>query len=53
MSKQYNSAPELTIDLSKSFSARLDTNHGEIDIDLNAASSPQAVNNFTASSPGS
>ncbi len=46
MSKQYNSAPELTIDLSKSFSAKLDTNHGEIEIDLNAASSPQAVNNF-------
>ncbi len=46
MSKQYNSAPELTIDPSKSFSAKLDTNHGEIGIDLNAASSPQAVNNF-------
>ena len=46
MSKQYDSAPELTIDLSKSFSAKLDTNHGEIGIDLNAASSPQAVNNF-------
>ena len=43
---KYDSAPELTIDLSKSYSAKLDTNHGEIQIELDATSSPQAVNNF-------
>ena len=43
---QYDSAPELTIDLSKSYSAKVDTNHGEIQIELDAASSPQTVNNF-------
>lgn len=43
---QYDSAPELAIDLAKSYSAKLDTNHGEIHIDLDAATSPQTVNNF-------
>lgn len=46
MSKQYDAAPGLTIDLAKSFSAKLDTNHGEIQIELDPTSSPQAVNNF-------
>lgn len=46
MSKQYDSPPELTIDLAKSYTATLDTNHGEVVIDLDAARSPQTVNNF-------
>ena len=46
MTKQYDSAPELTIDLDKSYSATLDTNHGEIVIEFDAVRSPQAVNNF-------
>ncbi|HKX76264.1 MAG TPA: peptidylprolyl isomerase [Acidimicrobiia bacterium] len=46
MTKQYDAAPELTIDLAKSYRAELDTNHGSITIDLLPARSPQAVNNF-------
>ena len=46
MSKQYPSAPDLTIDLDKSYSAALDTTHGEIVIELDPARSPLAVNNF-------
>lgn len=46
MSKQYDSPPALTIDLAKAYAAKLDTNHGEINVDLDAAASPQAVNNF-------
>jgi cyclophilin family peptidyl-prolyl cis-trans isomerase len=46
MTKQYDAAPELTIDLDKSYSATLDTNHGEIVIEFDAVRSPQTVNNF-------
>ncbi len=46
MPKQYPSPPELTIDLASSYKAMLDTNHGEIVIDLDPARSPQTVNNF-------
>ena len=46
MTKQYASAPDLTIDASKQYTATLDTNHGEIVIDLDAARSPLTVNNF-------
>ena len=46
MTKQYDSPPEMTIDLDKSYQATLDTNHGEIVIELDAESSPQTVNNF-------
>ena len=46
MPKQYDSAPELAVDLDKTYSATLDTNHGEIVIEFDAASSPLAVNNF-------
>ena len=46
MATQYPSAPDLTIDLDKSYTATLDTNHGEIVIELDAARSPLAVNNF-------
>jgi cyclophilin family peptidyl-prolyl cis-trans isomerase len=46
MTKQYDAPPELTIDLDKTYSATLDTSHGQIVIDFDAASSPQAVNNF-------
>ena len=46
MSKQYDSPPELTIDLDKTHTATLDTSHGEIVIEFDAASSPQTVNNF-------
>ncbi len=46
MDKQYDSAPDLTIDLDKTYTATLDTSHGEIVIELDAARSPLAVNNF-------
>jgi cyclophilin family peptidyl-prolyl cis-trans isomerase len=46
MTKQYDSAPELTIDLGKTYSATLDTSHGEIVIEFDAVRSPQTVNNF-------
>jgi cyclophilin family peptidyl-prolyl cis-trans isomerase len=44
--KQYPSPPDLGIDLAKIYTATLDTNHGEIVIDLDAERSPQTVNNF-------
>jgi len=46
MTKQYESAPDLTIDASKSYTATLDTSHGEIVIDFHPQRSPLAVNNF-------
>jgi cyclophilin family peptidyl-prolyl cis-trans isomerase len=46
LSKQYPSAPDLSIDLDKSYTAALDTTHGEIVIELDPARSPLAVNNF-------
>ena len=46
MTKQYSSPPDLTIELDKKYVATLDTNHGVIEIELEAARSPLAVNNF-------
>lgn len=43
---QYSAAPDLIIDLDKSYSATLDTNHGAIEIDFDPVRSPVAVNNF-------
>ncbi len=44
--KQYPAAPDLTIDPGKSYRATLETNQGEIVIDLDASRSPLTVNNF-------
>ena len=46
MTKQYDSPPELKIDLDKNYTATIDTNHGEVVIELDAVRSPQTVNNF-------
>jgi len=46
VAKQYNTAPDLTIDLNKTYTATLETNHGDIVIELNPVRSPQTVNNF-------
>ena len=46
MPKQYSKQPDLSIDLSKSYTAVLDTNHGPITIALNPDRAPQTVNNF-------
>ena len=43
---QWNEAPAFTIDTAKNYTAVLDTNHGEITIDLDAGRSPLTVNNF-------
>ena len=48
MSKQYPAPHDMQIDLAKSYSATLETNHGTIEIDLLAERSPLAVNNFVA-----
>ncbi len=46
MAQQWPSPPELTIDASGTYTATLDTNHGEIAISLDAGRSPLTVNNF-------
>ena len=46
VAKQYSTPPALEIDLNKAYSATLHTNHGDIEIDFDAARSPQTVNNF-------
>lgn len=46
MVKQYEAPPEMVIDLDKAYVATVQTNHGEIVIELNAARSPTTVNNF-------
>ena len=46
MARQYPAPPDLTIDLSRSYQAVLDTNHGSVTIDLDADRAPLAVNNF-------
>lgn len=46
MAKQYESPPDLDIDLSKSYSAVIHTTEGDIHVDLYASDAPQTVNNF-------
>lgn len=46
MAKQYKNAPDLTIDLAKSYSALLHTPEGDVTLDLYASDAPQTVNNF-------
>ncbi|MGH3650495.1 MAG: peptidylprolyl isomerase [Acidimicrobiia bacterium] len=46
MTRQYDSAPDLSIDASKSYTATLDTTHGEIVIEFDPGRSPLTVNNF-------
>lgn len=43
---QYNAQPEMIIDLAKTYSATLHTNHGDIAIEFDAVRSPLTVNNF-------
>ena len=45
---QYDSQPDMTIDLAKSYSATLQTNHGDISIEFDAVNSPLTVNNFVS-----
>jgi cyclophilin family peptidyl-prolyl cis-trans isomerase len=46
MAKQYSAPPEMTIDLSKTYTAKLATSAGDIAIEFAAADAPQTVNNF-------
>ncbi len=46
MAKQYDSAPDLTIDLDTTYVADMKTNLGGITIQFDAVRSPLAVNNF-------
>jgi cyclophilin family peptidyl-prolyl cis-trans isomerase len=46
MAKQYSAPPEMTIDLSKTYTATLATSAGDITIEFAAADAPQTVNNF-------
>ena len=46
MTKQYDSAPDLTVDLSTTYTAKVQTNHGDITLELLPERSPQTVNNF-------
>ncbi|MBT8207164.1 MAG: peptidylprolyl isomerase [Acidimicrobiia bacterium] len=46
MAKQYDSAPDFSLDSSKSYSATLQTNKGDITLDLDSDRSPATVNNF-------
>jgi cyclophilin family peptidyl-prolyl cis-trans isomerase len=43
---QYQSQPEFTIDVTKTYTATLHTNHGDVALALDAGRSPLAVNNF-------
>lgn len=42
----YDSQPDMTIDLDKTYAATLHTNHGDIEIEFDAVRSPLTVNNF-------
>ena len=44
--KQYPAPPALTIDAAKKYTATFKTDKGEIKVELDSASAPQAVNNF-------
>ena len=44
--KQYSKAPEMTIDPSKTYTATIKTNRGDIVIELFADKAPKTVNNF-------
>ena len=44
--KQYSSAPEMTIDPSRKYTATITTNRGEIEIALYPSDAPMTVNNF-------
>ena len=46
MAKQYPSAPQMTIDADKDYTATITTSRGDIKVQLYAAEAPKTVNNF-------
>jgi cyclophilin family peptidyl-prolyl cis-trans isomerase len=43
---KYTKAPEMTIDVNKTYLAKFETNQGNFEISLNAKDAPKTVNNF-------
>ncbi|MDX1415040.1 MAG: peptidylprolyl isomerase [Candidatus Promineifilaceae bacterium] len=46
MSKQWKSSPQMVIDSQKAYRATIETNRGNIELELYAQDAPQTVNNF-------
>ena len=46
MATHYDAPPELTIDLSKTYTAKIDTSAGAVTFEFYAADAPKTVNNF-------
>ncbi len=46
MAKQYSSPPEMQIETNRKYRATIQTNKGNIVLELNPAEAPQTVNNF-------
>ncbi|MCL1594448.1 MAG: peptidylprolyl isomerase [Actinomycetia bacterium] len=46
MAKQYDAAPDLTIDLAQPHNATIHTSEGDIEVELYASDAPQTVNSF-------
>jgi cyclophilin family peptidyl-prolyl cis-trans isomerase len=44
--KKYSSYPKMCIDKNKNYTATIETNYGNINVTLNSAAAPLAVNNF-------
>ena len=44
--KQYEAPPAMTIDASKSYTATIETELGDIEVELESGTAPQTVNNF-------
>ena len=46
MARQYSAYPEFVVDPSKAYTATMQTNRGDIELELFAAYAPKTVNNF-------
>jgi peptidyl-prolyl cis-trans isomerase B (cyclophilin B) len=46
MTQQWNNPPAMEIDPDKSYKATINTNKGDIELDLHAKAAPKTVNNF-------
>lgn len=46
MSNQWNTPPQMVIDPTKKYSATIETNKGDIELELYAQNAPKTVNNF-------
>lgn len=44
----YTKAPEMQIDVTKKYIAKMETSQGTVELELNAAETPKTVNNFVA-----